>query len=130
MPRADGLPRHDMDLGEMPVERRPAAFMLDDDGIAVAVDPSRVCDDAGSGRDDGRVVILRDVDARMEAACACDGMDAPAERRRDDAARRIDERRLREGYCRKEQKKQQEQDDFPCHGHAPFGSDNRTESPL
>ena len=37
MPRTDGLPRYDMDFREMPVERRPAAFMLDDDSVAVAV---------------------------------------------------------------------------------------------
>ena len=103
MPRTDGLPRHDMDFREMPVERRPAAFMLDDDSVAVAVDPARMCDDAGSGRDDGCIVVIRDVDARMKTACACDGMDAPAEGRCDDAARRIDERRLREDDCRKEQ---------------------------
>ena len=81
LPRTDGLSRHDMNLGEMPVERRPAAFMLDDDSVAVAVDPARMCDDAGSGRDDGCIVVIRDVDARMKTACACDRMDAPAERR-------------------------------------------------
>ena len=81
MPRTDGLPRRDMDFLEMPVERRPAAFMLDDDSVAVAVDPARMCDDARSGRDDGCIVVIRDVDARMKTACACDRMDAPAERR-------------------------------------------------
>ena len=58
--------------------------MIEHDLIAIAVAKiARSKNDAVEHRRNRRAIVVAEVDARMKAPRACDGMDAPAERRRD-----------------------------------------------
>ncbi len=113
----DGLSHSDRDRLIVSIECMEVAAVIDDDGIAVALHPPRVCYRACRSGTDWMSIIYSKVNARMIAILSCDRVDTVALRASD--IHRLtdggDHRYRRCGGCGKEREEGEHERDEQVH---------------